>query len=85
MNGGTVRCWGYNIFGQLGIGSDENTILVPTETAPLSGVAQIGAGWWNTCALMEGGGVRCWGDAEDGQLGDAPFHETPTTVPGTCD
>jgi hypothetical protein len=39
----------------------------------------------HTCALMTTGGVRCWGDAENGVLGDEnPYYFTPTAVPGSC-
>jgi alpha-tubulin suppressor-like RCC1 family protein len=34
-------------------------------------VAQIAVGLWHTCALLEDGAVRCWGEAADGQLGYA--------------
>lgn len=73
MEGGGVRCWGYNYWGQLGAG-------LPEEAAPLhagesvelvfpSPVVQIEAGWHHVCVLMESGAVRCWGNNSRGQLG----------------
>ena len=67
---GGVKCWGYNIFRQLGPGSAAN------ETAPIdvpgltSDVAAIAAGWNHTCALTTGGAVQCWGQGTYGQLGN---------------
>lgn len=72
---GTVRCWGENRLEPLGnmfegeyLGDDE----VPAVAADveLGGVVtQIAAGLRHRCALMQGGGVRCWGASGSGQLG----------------
>ena len=36
----------------------------------MSGATGLVAGWGETCALLPGGAVRCWGYNADGQLGD---------------
>ena len=67
---GGVRCWGYNSHGQLGDNTTTNLYSPPSSDA-LTGVAQIAAGIYHTCALMSRtGGVRCWGYNGHGQLGD---------------
>ncbi len=87
---GAVHCWGRGEFGRLGyadvgdIGDDE-----PPWTAGqvyVGGpVLQLAAGIDHTCALLEGGTVRCWGSAEDGRLGyandeDIGDDESPATA-----
>ena len=68
--GGGVLCWGHNIRGQLGDGST-TTRRVPAAVGGLSsGVAAIAAGGYHTCALMGDNSIRCWGDNDDGQVGD---------------
>ena len=79
LAGGDVRCWGTNIYGQLGqpfldtIGDDET----PESIAPvdIGGQAeQIAAGSLHTCAVLVGGtDMVCWGyngDLLPGRLGN---------------
>ena len=48
------------------------------------GAAALAAGYLHTCALLTGGGIECWGDNDDGQLGtgDTSERNTPTRVTG---
>ena len=66
---GSVRCWGLNFSGQLGDGTQENRPSPVDVVSLASGVAAIDAGRSHTCALMAGGGVKCWGANAYGELG----------------
>jgi len=76
LDDGSVRCWGLNDLGQLGRGSAGNVglnpgeiaALPPTDLGPGRTAVAIDAGS-HTCALLDNGGVKCWGPNESGQLG----------------
>ncbi|CAJ1945040.1 unnamed protein product, partial [Cylindrotheca closterium] len=84
---GNVYCFGYNSFGQLGIGNLEDQQL--PQKVDLGGFAKdIKTGRDHTCALMEDETVKCWGSNFSGQLGVGNNREssmTPVTVPDLRD
>jgi alpha-tubulin suppressor-like RCC1 family protein len=81
---GGVKCWGFNIDGQIGDGSRSNR-LSPVDVSGLNAsVKEVEAGHWHTCALTNSGGVKCWGFNGYGELGDGTFftRDTPVDVLG---
>ena len=96
LNDGNVRCWGVGFSGQLGyastanIGDDETPDTVGPVNVGLgrTGIGIAGGGT-HTCAPLNDGTVRCWGNAVNGQLGygnteNIGDNETPGSV-GTVD
>jgi alpha-tubulin suppressor-like RCC1 family protein len=83
--GGTVKCWGDNTYGQAGDGTEENQRETPVNVIGLTGITQIATGGFHTCALTSGGGVKCWGNNFNGQVGDGTSgnrRPNPTDVSG---
>lgn len=78
---GVLRCWGDNLYGQLGTDSQQ-TRNVPTQIA--EGFAEVAAGAEHTCAISQLGGLWCWGRNVYGQLGLSGGQDRlrPQPVPG---
>ncbi|MBI2606671.1 MAG: hypothetical protein HYW49_11395 [Deltaproteobacteria bacterium] len=75
LDDGTVKCWGYNGYGELGLG-DTATRTTPTGPVDLGTgrtAVEIAAGYDFTCALLDSGAagsrVKCWGRNDWGNLG----------------
>jgi len=69
----SIKCWGRNLYGQLGNASDGSFRPVSVRVQDdgyLTGATAISAGFYHTCALMQGGTVRCWGWNPFGQVGN---------------
>jgi hypothetical protein len=69
---GSIWCWGQNSDGQLGNGTTDSSIHAPVRVQGLPGPARdVTAFLFSTCALMDDdGSVWCWGNNDNGQLGD---------------
>lgn len=72
----SVKCWGLNYAGQLGLGNtaaygdqpgDMGAGLPDVDLA--AGVASASAGGSFTCARLQGEAIKCWGHNNRGQLG----------------
>ncbi len=85
LDNNTVKCWGANTFGKLGIGDryhrgdgkdnnndpfDDMGDNLPVVNLGTNRTATaIAAGYSHTCAVLDDNSVRCWGRNDDGQLG----------------
>jgi alpha-tubulin suppressor-like RCC1 family protein len=78
LNDNSVKCWGNNAGGQLGLGDtnargdgpDEmGDKLPPVNLGTGKTATAIAAGIGYTCALLNDGSVKCWGNNAGGQLG----------------
>ena len=79
---GGLKCWGSNAKGELGVG-DLLDRLTPTDVKSLqSGVAEVSAGTYQTCALLINEDVKCWGSTIRIPEGaDEPQNEEIVMVP----
>jgi alpha-tubulin suppressor-like RCC1 family protein len=74
LDNGQVRCWGRSEAGELGYG---NTKTIGDDEAPSAAgnvdvggrVIRVEVGGATSCALLEGGRMRCWGNDSSGELG----------------
>jgi len=78
LDNGSVKCWGANASGQLGLGhtnsrGDELNEMGDNLTAVDLGTGRtataIAAGYQHTCAILDNESVKCWGSNASGQLG----------------
>lgn len=83
-DGGQVKCWGWNLYGQIGDGTNMSRSLPVNVLGLGAGVRSIAAGAHHTCALTNAGGVKCWGRNTLGQLGDGTTTDraVPVAVSG---
>lgn len=74
----TLKCWGWNFYGQLGLSSNTDRGDQAAEMGDALPVVALGAGrhavrvtagYLNTCAILDDGTSKCWGDNTHGQLG----------------
>lgn len=73
----SIRCWGDNRRGQLGLGDTKRRgtapgqmgASLPSVDVAASSVSQLTSGAAHTCAILNTGRVKCWGDNISGQLG----------------
>ena len=70
LSGGGLQCWGGNDHGEIGDGTKHDR-LQPVDVPGLtSGVDAVSAGFDHTCALLNTGSVKCWGNNKTGELGN---------------
>ncbi|MGE0788836.1 MAG: RCC1 domain-containing protein [Sandaracinaceae bacterium] len=88
IDSGVVLCWGDNDSLQLGRGGTSTTdseVSMPVSMPGALAVDALALGFDHGCALLSDRTVACWGDDDNGQLGNGGSNadsSTPTLVPG---
>lgn len=80
-----VYCWGWNQYGQLGVGTTGGNRTYPSPVAQgaiPAGVTiqQLTVGDYHSCVLASNGKVYCWGNSGGGALGDGTETNRNTPV-----
>lgn len=89
---GELMCFGSNVYGQLGLGDANMRGIAPSQLGAALPAVRLGPGLTavkaalgggHTCALLEGGGIKCWGYGTWGALGSGSTEHIgrTTTVP----
>jgi alpha-tubulin suppressor-like RCC1 family protein len=82
LDNASVACWGEGADGQLGNNdtSYQSAPVYVSSFGPGRTATAITAGARHTCALLDNGSVSCWGNGEEGQLGNGAL-QSSSSVP----
>lgn len=86
LSDGKLKCWGNNYSGQLGNGTttpsstpvEVSGIRKAVAVSAIGGDDQLGHLEYQTCAILAGGALRCWGH---GPLGNGKLAKVSSSVP----
>jgi alpha-tubulin suppressor-like RCC1 family protein len=74
LDDGALKCWGNNALGTLGVGLGLGGITAPSQLPDIKlgtglRASTVDLAELHSCALVEGGKVKCWGSNARGELG----------------
>lgn len=79
---GQLFCWGENTEGEVGDGTQVDRPTPARAVPSVSDFDMVAVAERSVCARRAGGGVLCWGDGTEGQLGNGAF--TSSVMPVTA-
>jgi alpha-tubulin suppressor-like RCC1 family protein len=80
LNGGAVKCWGSNDFGEIGVSTAYSEALSPVAVSGVTNASSVASGEHHSCALMSSGAIQCWGNNVNGELGNGSTTDSATPV-----
>ncbi len=78
LDNASIKCWGQNTYGELGIGNTTNMGSAANQMGDSLPAVNLGVGrtalnvyafGYTTCAILDNGVGKCWGRNSTGQLG----------------
>jgi alpha-tubulin suppressor-like RCC1 family protein len=89
LDNGQLKCWGNNASGQLGLGDTVSRGSAPNEMGDALPAVNLGtgrravavsAGNDHTCAILDNGQVKCWGQNNQAELGHGTLTSPPDVI-----
>ena len=79
LDNGGLKCWGSNLYGQLGIGTTDE-VTTPQEVNLGTGrtAISVAVGDSHTCAIIDDGSLKCWGRNNYAQIGTGTLVDVNT-------
>lgn len=86
LDNNTVKCWGGNDWGQLGVQGDH---YLPSHMGDALPIVKLGSGRTakaiavgniHSCAILDNNAIKCWGSNYHGQLGASDLNDLSGTV-----
>ena len=83
LDSGDLKCWGAGLHGQLGNGDSSTNVYSPSAIAIDLGTGRtavaVDAGGDVTCAILDNGDLKCWGEDYYGGLGNGGTNTNTNT------
>ncbi len=82
LDDSSLKCWGANYLGQLGLGDNHDRGMHPGEMGDALPAVDLGTGRspvditvgsGTTCARLDDASLKCWGDGRNGRLGRSVY------------
>jgi len=80
----SLKCWGYNEYGELGNGARFTNIVTPGAAIGLGAgrtALAVSVGDYHSCTILDDRTARCWGFSNFGQLGNGDTSITSVVAP----
>ena len=80
----SLKCWGYNEYGQLGNGARFTNITTPGAAVNLGAgrtAFAVSVGEMHSCVILDDRTTKCWGFSNFGQLGNGDTSNASVVSP----